>query len=225
TRGALEQRAVVLDADPAAVALLRRDRPEPASLLTALAELHVAGVPVGWRELFAGTDPRRVRLPGYAFHRERYWPDLTALPAPAGTESTADAAFWAAVERADVDALRDQLGTAPAGDADPVDALLPALPVLAAWRRDRHDSGVADGWSYQVVWKPVPVAEGDRPTGRWLLVLPADAAPAWADGLAGLLQAGGDEPATLRVGADDLDRAALADRLRAAVGDAPVAGV
>ncbi|MFC8850918.1 type I polyketide synthase [Micromonospora sp. NPDC057141] len=214
------------DADPtAAVALLRRDRPEPASLLTALAELHVAGVPVGWRELFAGADPRRVRLPGYAFHRERYWPDLTALPAPAGAESTADAAFWAAVERADVDALRDQLGTAPAGAADPVDTLLPALPVLAAWRRDRHDSGVADGWSYQVVWKPVPVAEGDRPAGRWLLVLPADAEPAWADGLVDLLRAGGDEPATLRVGADDLDRAALADRLRAAVGDAPVAGV
>ncbi|MFF3854990.1 type I polyketide synthase [Micromonospora sp. NPDC002575] len=223
---ALTREIVGPDADPAAaVALLRRDRPEPASLLTALAELHVAGVPVGWRELFAGTDPRRVRLPGYAFHRERYWPDLTALSAPAGTESTADAAFWAAVERADVDALRDQLGTAPAGDADPVDALLPALPVLAAWRRDRHDSNVADGWSYQVVWKPVPVAEGDRPAGRWLLVLPADADPAWADGLAGLLRAGGDEPATLRVGADDLDRAALADRLRAAVGDAPVAGV
>ncbi|MFI6159273.1 type I polyketide synthase [Micromonospora haikouensis] len=223
---ALTREVLGPDADPAAaVALLRRDRPEPASLLTALAELHVAGVPVGWRELFAGADPRRVRLPGYAFHRERYWPDLTALPAPAGTESTADAAFWAAVERADVDALRDQLGSAPAGDADPVDALLPALPVLAAWRRDRHDSGVADGWSYQVVWKPVPVAEGDRPAGRWLLVLPADAAPAWADGLAGLLRAGGDEPATLRVGADDLDRAALADRLRAAVGDAPVAGV
>ncbi|MFC5944012.1 type I polyketide synthase, partial [Micromonospora harpali] len=182
------------DVDPAAaVALLRRDRPEPASLLTALAELHVAGVPVGWRELFAGADPRRVRLPGYAFHRERYWPDLTALPAPAGTESTADAAFWAAVERADVDALRDQLTAAPDGDADPVDTLLPALPVLAAWRRDRHDSGVADGSTYQVVWKPVPVAEGDRPAGRWLLVLPADAAPAWADGLAGLLLSGGDE--------------------------------
>ncbi|MGB2568739.1 type I polyketide synthase [Micromonospora citrea] len=213
------------DADPtAAVALLRRDRPEPASLLTALAELHVAGVPVGWRDLFAGAEPRRVRLPGYAFHRERFWPEPPP-PAPAGTESGVDAEFWAAVEQADVDALRDQLGGDPAGAADPVDTLLPALPVLASWRRNRHERSVADGWSYQVVWKPVPVAEGDRPAGRWLLALPADAAPHWADELAGLLRAGGDEPVTLRVGADDLDRAALAVRVRAAVGDGPVAGV
>ncbi|SCG58234.1 type I polyketide synthase [Micromonospora halophytica] len=213
------------DADPTtAVALLRRDRPEPASLLTALAELHVAGAPVGWRDLFTGADPRRVRLPGYAFHRERFWPEPPP-PAPAGAESGMDAEFWAAVEQADVDALRDQLGGDPAGAADPVDTLLPALPVLASWRRNRHERSVADGWSYQVVWKPVPVPEGDRPTGRWLLTLPADAAPDWADDLAGLLHAGGDEPVTLRVGADDLDRAALADRLRAATGDRPVAGV
>ncbi|WP_408630720.1 SDR family NAD(P)-dependent oxidoreductase [Micromonospora coxensis] len=213
------------DADPAAaVALLRRDRPEPASLFTALAELHVAGVPVGWRDLFTGAGPRRVRLPGYAFHRERFWPEPPP-PAPAGAESGVDADFWAAVEEADVDALRDQLGGDPTGAADPVDTLLPALPVLASWRRNRHERSVADGWSYQVVWKPVPVAEGDRPTGRWLLALPADAAPHWADDLAALLRAGGDEPVTLRVGADDLDRAALADRVRAVVADRPVAGV
>ncbi|TWJ29712.1 type I polyketide synthase [Micromonospora sagamiensis] len=213
----------ILDADDdptAAVALLRRDRPEPASLLTALAELHVAGVPVGWRHLFAGADPRRVPLPRYAFHRERFWPEPPPAT-PAGEVATEDAAFWSAVEQADVDALRDQFG----GDDDPVRTLLPALPVLASWRRNRHDSTVADGWSYQVVWKPVPVTEGDRPTGRWLLVLPVDAAPAWADDLVELFRAGGDEPALLRVGADDLDRAALVDRLRGTVGDQPVAGV
>ncbi|SCL26459.1 Acyl transferase domain-containing protein [Micromonospora pallida] len=209
------------DDDPtAAVALLRRDRPEPASLLTALAELHVAGVPVGWRHLFTGAAPRPVPLPRYAFRRERFWPEPPPA-APAGEVSTEDAAFWSAVEQADVDALRDQFG----GDDDPVRTLLPALPVLASWRRNRHDRSVADDWSYQVVWKPVPVAEGDRPAGRWLLVLPVDAAPAWEDDLVGLFRADGDEPATLRVGADDLDRAALVGRLRAAVGDRPVAGV
>ncbi|WP_328348245.1 type I polyketide synthase [Micromonospora sp. NBC_00421] len=214
----------IVGADAVAVSSLRRERPEPASLLTALAELHVAGVTVAWRELFAGVEPRRVRLPGYAFHRQRFWPEP---PPSAQVEAAtgADAEFWAAVEQSDVDALRDQLGADPAGNADPVDALLPALPVLASWRRNRHDRSVVDGWSYQVVWKPVPVADGDRPAGRWLLVLPADAAPTWADDLVGLFRAAGDEPALLRVGADDLDRATLADRLRAVAGDQPVAGV
>ncbi|MGC4889641.1 type I polyketide synthase [Micromonospora sp. DT227] len=224
--------------DATAVALLRRDRPEPEALLTALAELHVAGVPVGWRALFAGTDPHRVRLPGYAFHRQRFWPEPPAA-APAVEESGADAEFWAAVERADVDALRDQLGAA--AGPDPVETLRPALPVLSAWRRGRHDRSVVDGWSYQVRWQPVAVAEGDRPTGRWLVLLPADArereessaaeprsrdqkggtAPGWADDLPALV----DDATVLRLGADDLDRPALAARLRAALGDAPVAGV
>ncbi|MET7832495.1 type I polyketide synthase [Micromonospora sediminicola] len=199
--------------DVSAVALLRRDRPEPAALLTALAELHVDGVTVDWRELFAGADPRRVRLPGYAFHRQRFWPEPPPS-APAGEQTGADAEFWAAVERTDVDALRDQLGA--------VDTLLPALPVLSAWRRGRHDRSVVDGWTYQVRWQPVAVPEGDRPAGRWLVLLPTDPDErGWADDLPGLV----DDAAVLRLGADDLDRAALADRLREAIGDAPVAGV
>ncbi|MGK5674963.1 type I polyketide synthase, partial [Micromonospora sp. URMC 106] len=56
-----------------AVAVQRRDRPEAHALLHALAELHVHGVPVTWRQWFADTGARRVDLPTYAFHRERYW--------------------------------------------------------------------------------------------------------------------------------------------------------
>ncbi|SCL14114.1 Acyl transferase domain-containing protein [Micromonospora nigra] len=222
---ALTRDVLGADDDPtAAVALLRRDRPEPAALLTALAELHVAGVSVGWRHLFTGVDPRRVPLPRYAFRAERFWPEPPPA-APVGEVVTEDAAFWSAVEQADVDALRDQFGGDPAGDDDPVRTLLPALPVLAAWRRNRHDSSVADAWTYQVAWQPVPVAGADRPVGRWLLVLPADAAPTWENDLVGLFRAGGDEPTVLRVDADDLDRVALADRLRTAVADQPVGGV
>ncbi|MEH0975043.1 SDR family NAD(P)-dependent oxidoreductase, partial [Micromonospora sp. CPCC 205546] len=55
------------------VAVQRRDRAEAQALLHALAELHVHGVPVTWQSWFADTGARRVDLPTYAFHRERYW--------------------------------------------------------------------------------------------------------------------------------------------------------
>ncbi|MFF2851894.1 SDR family NAD(P)-dependent oxidoreductase [Streptomyces sp. NPDC058001] len=54
-----------------AVPLLRKDRPEPDSLLTGLAQAFVYGVPVDWSALLPGG--RRVELPTYAFQRRRYW--------------------------------------------------------------------------------------------------------------------------------------------------------
>ncbi|MEU4645068.1 type I polyketide synthase [Micromonospora sp. NPDC023814] len=207
------------DDDTAAVALLRRDRPEPASLLTALAELHVGGVGVGWAELFAGADTARVPLPGYAFRRQRFWPEPPPAAPDTATPDGGDDEFWTALEQADVDTLRSELGD----DDEQVRALLPALPVLTSWRRSRRERSTVDGWSYQVTWQPVPVEDRDGPAGRWLVVLPADDAPAWADRLVGLFPDA--EPLVLRVGAADLDRAALAARLRDLVDGRPVDGV
>ncbi|MDX3233943.1 SDR family NAD(P)-dependent oxidoreductase [Streptomyces sp. ME19-01-6] len=59
--------------------VLRPDRPEAHTLLTALARIHVHGVTVDWPAVI-GPDPagavgrRRVELPTYAFDRRRYWP-------------------------------------------------------------------------------------------------------------------------------------------------------
>ncbi|MEW1790823.1 acyltransferase domain-containing protein, partial [Streptomyces albidoflavus] len=57
---------------------LRKDRAEEPALLTALATLHVTGVPVDWADCFEGTGARRVELPTYAFQHERYWPRPSA---------------------------------------------------------------------------------------------------------------------------------------------------
>jgi rifamycin polyketide synthase module 1/2/3 len=47
-----------------------------AETAVALAELHVHGVPVDWRSVYAGTGARRRPLPTYPFQRQRYWIDV-----------------------------------------------------------------------------------------------------------------------------------------------------
>ncbi|MFJ7249950.1 type I polyketide synthase, partial [Kitasatospora sp. NPDC098652] len=66
-------------ADCVRAAALRKDRADERTLLTALAALHAAGVPVDWAALFDGTGARRVDLPTYAFDHRRYWPRPAAL--------------------------------------------------------------------------------------------------------------------------------------------------
>jgi acyl transferase domain-containing protein len=46
---------------------------EPAALITTLAELFVAGVPIDWTAFFAGANTTWVDLPTYAFQHRRYW--------------------------------------------------------------------------------------------------------------------------------------------------------
>ncbi|MEU9608108.1 type I polyketide synthase [Streptomyces sp. NPDC048057] len=65
-------------------ATTRRGHPEPGTLLTALARLHVHGIPVDWeavRRGHSGPPARRIDLPTYPFQRARHWlavPDATA---------------------------------------------------------------------------------------------------------------------------------------------------
>ncbi|WP_188306477.1 type I polyketide synthase, partial [Streptomyces sp. CBMA123] len=80
TAGALPE-----DADTVATPALRKDRPEEASLLRALAGLHVHGVKVDWRALLAGAGRHLAELPTYPFEHRDYWP--TGLAGGRGAES------------------------------------------------------------------------------------------------------------------------------------------
>ncbi|HTF51346.1 MAG TPA: SDR family NAD(P)-dependent oxidoreductase [Pseudonocardia sp.] len=55
------------------VPVLRRDRDDAATLVSAVGQLHVRGVTVDWARCYAGSGARRVELPTYAFTRERFW--------------------------------------------------------------------------------------------------------------------------------------------------------
>ncbi|MCX2731051.1 SDR family NAD(P)-dependent oxidoreductase [Saccharopolyspora sp. NFXS83] len=148
--------------DVTAVPLLRGDRDEETTLLTALGGLHARGVPVEWSAFF-GTGPA-ADLPTYAFQRTRFWPDVPAgAAAPA---DPADAGFWAAVERADLDSLSSTL------DVDGA-ALAEVVPALSAWRRGRRERDAADRWRYRITWEPVETAANVELTGTWLALVPA----------------------------------------------------
>ncbi|MEU6393707.1 type I polyketide synthase [Streptomyces sp. NPDC046939] len=93
--------------DRVCVPLLRKDRPEAATLLAGVAAAHAHGVPVDLGALLGSdsADPR-VDLPTYAFQRDRYWlrPALTTADVTgAGLTGTGHPLLGAVVRVADED--------------------------------------------------------------------------------------------------------------------------
>ncbi|MGW0769416.1 type I polyketide synthase [Streptomyces sp. NPDC002676] len=202
------------------VPALRGDRPETQALTTAVARVHVEGISVDWAAFFAGRGAEPVDLPTYAFQRERYWPEIAE---GAGFADPVDAAFWEAVERADVAAFADTLEV---GEEER-SSLGAVLPMLASWRKRHRMQSAVDSWRYRIVWKPVAQAAdaGRSLTGRWVVLLPQDRR-AEAVAVLGALDAAGAVTVPVEVDTADCTVASLLPRLRDAVADsAPVAGV
>ncbi|MEU8280243.1 SDR family NAD(P)-dependent oxidoreductase, partial [Microbispora bryophytorum] len=141
-----------------AVPVLRRDRDEVTTALTALATLHVNGVPVNWPTLYEGVQP--VELPTYAFQRQRYW--LRAATSGHSSDPV-EAGFWNAVTQGDLPALAAELGV----EAETVAGVLPAL---TSWRARGRERSLIDGWRYRVTWKPVADPGPATLEGTWLLL-------------------------------------------------------
>jgi len=192
------------DTEVGIVPALRKDRSEEHTIVTALAALHVRGVPVDWTAFFAGA--HRVELPTYAFQRERYWLENTEVGA---VVDEVDARFWEAVEREDLQALAATLRVT---DAEPLGSVLPAL---SSWRRAKRDRSAVDSWRYAVQWQPIALP-ATTTTGTWLVVTPEGSDE---------LDLGLDAVRVV-VGHEDRDRAGLAALLEVALEQVPApAGV
>ncbi|MCX4792029.1 SDR family NAD(P)-dependent oxidoreductase [Streptomyces sp. NBC_01221] len=137
------------------VPVLRKDREETDTVLTAAGRLWVSGAEVDWTAVYAGWGGRTVDLPTYAFQRERYWPEPSATAA-AGGGDLIDAAFWDAVEREDLTELA---------------GLESALPALSEWRRRHRERSTLDSWRYRVTWQPLGgLPETAVLSGIWAVV-------------------------------------------------------
>lgn len=77
--------ASLADAQIVSVPPLRKDRPEPVSVMTAAAQGFVSGMGLDWASVFSGYRPKRVELPTYAFQHQKFW----LAPAPSVSDPTA----------------------------------------------------------------------------------------------------------------------------------------
>nr|AUO14853.1 Malonyl CoA-acyl carrier protein transacylase [Amycolatopsis sp.] len=164
-----------------ALGSLRRDDGGYERFLRSLGEAHVRGVAVDWTPAFPGA--HRVELPTYAFQRRRYW--LDAGTAPQTAADPVDAAFWAAVDGLDLDAVAGTL------DVEPGSTLAEVLPALTRWRDRARVASEVDSWRYRVEWKPVRTPSEPELSGRWLVVVPEGGDDA---GVPAALAAHGAEP-------------------------------
>ncbi|NED12677.1 type I polyketide synthase, partial [Streptomyces sp. SID9124] len=101
------------EGDPAPLSVLRRGRPEPETLVAALAGAQVRGARVDWAGALADRGGRPVPLPTYAFQRERHWLDgpseAPEAPVPAQAAPRVDASPAAKPDADLLDLVRTQV--------------------------------------------------------------------------------------------------------------------
>ncbi|MET7766995.1 SDR family NAD(P)-dependent oxidoreductase, partial [Streptomyces sp. NPDC005355] len=195
---------------------LTRKQPDTQALTHTLARLHTHGANIDWTAWYpAAPTPRTVELPTYAFQHQRYWlaPPTPRADANATGHDLAETQLWDAIEELDVDTLTSTLRLEKGSPG--IDALLPALPVLSAWRRQHREQNVIDSWRYRTTWQHLPdPAAAPALTGNWLLIVGSGLEDHPAVHAAGqALDAHGAASETLSIDGAAIDRDALARQL------------
>ncbi|MDB1090413.1 type I polyketide synthase, partial [Streptomyces sp. ACA25] len=205
----------------AVLGTLRRGQGGPSRWFTALAEAHVAGVPVDWSAVLP--DGQLVTLPTYAFQHTHYWltaPPEEQPPQNAAAADPAESDFWAAVDRLDHEQVAETLRL------ESGDGLETVLPALSVWRRTRAERSAVDSWRYRVAWRPAAPSTGTSLDGTWLVLRTEGVCPAHADRCSEALRRAGAAPVDVAVPDPRLNRGDLAEVLSNAAGtDDTVVGV
>ncbi|MGQ4405987.1 type I polyketide synthase, partial [Streptomyces hayashii] len=207
----VEESMGAVGVDGVVVGSLRRGEGGLERFLRSVGEVYAGGVDVDWSAAFDARGARRTPLPTYPFQHQRYW--LDANDGPAVEADPVDAAFWAAIEAGDTDALADDLQL----KASVLDEVLPAL---SSWRRRRQERSVVDGWRYRLGWDRIdttgalPDALSGTLSGTWLIATGADSCPL-AEAVATALTARGVQTVRIEVDTEHADREALAAALPA----------
>uniref|UniRef100_UPI0038F766EA type I polyketide synthase n=1 Tax=Micromonospora chalcea TaxID=1874 RepID=UPI0038F766EA len=204
---------------------LRRGDDDATRLLTNLATAYAVGLPVDLAGVLAETEV--APLPTYAFDHQRFWldgsggPDLeTLLSGMSGDPG--DAGFWAAVESGDVTALAETIATEETPAHEVLDALLPALPMLTSWRRQRRRQADIDSWRYQDTWKPLTGVANRGMDGTWVVVMPTgDIIEPWQDACVEAIAAAGATLVPVAVSTPDVDRDQFGKLLQEALAAGP----
>ncbi|MDW3847502.1 SDR family NAD(P)-dependent oxidoreductase [Micromonospora sp. BRA006-A] len=204
---------------------LRRGDDDVTRLLTNLATAYTVGLPVDLTTVLPAA--ATVDLPTYAFDHHRYWldgsggPDLESLLSGMSGDP-GDAGFWAAVESGDVTALAETIATEETPAHEVLDALLPALPMLTAWRRQRRRQADIDSWRYQDTWKPLTGVANRGMDGTWVVVMPTgDIIEPWQDACVEAIAAAGATLVPVAVSTPDVDRDQFGKLLQEALAAAP----
>ncbi|MGA5704455.1 type I polyketide synthase [Peterkaempfera bronchialis] len=179
TLAALAQESV--EGPAALVSALHRTRPEPSTLLTALARVHTAGATVVWPTALFGSDARQVDLPTYSFQRRRHWlePPAARAAVPGGPTAAAveHPLLGAAFDLADAAEHRYAHTLTPDRPWFLGEHRLAGTPVLPGsamleWTLAAARSAAGDGDSDGAAWSLADVAfhtflplAADRPVG------------------------------------------------------------
>ncbi|AQA25622.1 acyl transferase domain protein [Rhodococcus sp. MTM3W5.2] len=198
------------DPDRASIVVpaLRADRDEAEAVLAATAALFVHGRQVDWSAYHGGGVRGRIDLPTYAFQHQRYWLAAEAGSIAPDIADPVSAAFWQDVAAGDLTSLGGLLDI----DAGRVETA-EFVAALSNWRARALRDHTVDSWRYRESWSPIDLSGSATAPSTWLLLARGEADREPFAPIVNALAASGARLVTIDL-PDDIDRAALADRLR-----------
>lgn len=194
---------------PLTIPTLRPNQPNWQTLLESLGKLYALGVQVDWAGFDRDYARRKVRLPTYAWKRQRYWIEEQAAPLLETTEIRPSTTIVQHLEQGNVQQIVDLLAATDALSADAREVLPSIVELLVAQQREQATQVHIYDWLYEVVWQPQSLPLSTLPVkapavateGRQWLIF-ADAS-GYGEALAAQLRQQGDITTLVYAGQED----------------------